>query len=81
MEMMYKKAKEIDLECYDNPEFYNDYVLSVSEAENQVDRMFGMLSNLLTGLTSVILSGAFFVGSDPVSFFYCHIVCCINGIG
>lgn len=69
-EMMYKKAKEIDLECYDNPEFYNDYVLSVSEAENQVDRMFGMLSNLLTGLTSVILSGAFFISNDPVSFIF-----------
>ncbi|MDE6592763.1 MAG: ABC transporter ATP-binding protein/permease, partial [Oscillospiraceae bacterium] len=69
-EMMYKKAREIDLECYDDPEFYNDYVLSVSEAENQVDRMFGLIWNLFTGLTSVVLSGAFFIGSDPVSFIF-----------
>lgn len=67
-EMMYKKASEIDLECYDNPEFYNDYVLSVSELENQIDRMFAMLSNLLTGFTSVILSGAFFIRNDSISF-------------
>lgn len=45
-EMMFKKAKEIDLACYDDPEFYNDYVLSVSEAENQVDRLFGVLWSL-----------------------------------
>lgn len=69
-EMMYKKAKEIDLECYDNPDFYNDYVMSVSEAENQVDRMFGLLWGLFTGITSVVLSGAFFIGSDPVSFLF-----------
>lgn len=69
-EMMFKKAKEIDLECYDDPEFYNDYVLSVSEAENQVDRMFGVLWSLFTGITSVALSGAFFIGNDPVSFIF-----------
>lgn len=69
-EMMYKKASEIDLECYDNPEFYNDYVLSVSELENQIDRMFAMLSNLLTGFTSVILSGAFFIRNDSISFVF-----------
>ncbi len=67
---LYNKAKEIDLECYDNPEFYNDYVLAVSEAEKQVERMFGMLTGLFTGLTSIILSGAFFIGNDPVSFIF-----------
>lgn len=69
-EMMYNKAREIDLECYDNPEFYNDYVLSVSEAENQIGRIFTMLSSLFTGFTSIILSGAFFIGSDPISFIF-----------
>ncbi len=69
-EMLFKKAGEIDLECYDDPEFYNDYVLSVSEIENQIGRIFTVLSNLFTGLTSILLSGAFFIGSDPVSFVF-----------
>ena len=69
-EMMYNKAKAIDLECYDDPKFYNDYVLSVSEVENQVDRMYGVLWSLFTGITSVALSGAFFIGNDPVSFLF-----------
>lgn len=69
-EMLYNKAKEIDLECYDDPEFYNDYVLAVSEAENQVSRLFGMLYNLFSGLTIIVLSGAFFIGNDPVSFIF-----------
>ena len=69
-EMLYKKAKEIDLECYDDPEFYNDYILSVSEADNQIGRIFTLLTSLCTGLTSIILSGAFFIGNDPVSFIF-----------
>ncbi len=67
-EMMFQKAKEIDLACYDDPGFYNDYVLSVSEAENQADRMLGVLSGIFTGVTAILLSGAFFIGNDPVSF-------------
>lgn len=69
-EMLFRKAKEIDLECYDDPEFYNNYVLSVSEVENQIGRIFTVLTNLFTGATSIILSGAFFIGSDPVSFVF-----------
>ncbi len=69
-QMMFNKAKEIDLECYDNPEFYNDYVLSVSEVDNQIGRIFTLITNLCTGLVSIILSGAFFIGSDPVSFVF-----------
>lgn len=68
--LLFCKAREIDLECYDDPEFYNDYVLSVSEAENQIGRTFTLLTNLFTGLTSIILSGAFFIGNDPVSFIF-----------
>ncbi len=69
-EMMFRKAKEIDLECYDNPEFYNDYVLSVSEADNQIGRIFTLITNLCTGLVSIVLSGAFFIGTDPISFIF-----------
>lgn len=69
-EMLFRKAKEIDIECYDNPEFYNNYILSVSEVENQIGRIFTVLTNLFTGATSILLSGAFFAGSDPVSFLF-----------
>lgn len=69
-EMMFNKAKEIDLECYDNPEFYNDYVLSVSEVDNQIGRLYTLITNLCTGLVSIALSGAFFINNDPVSFLF-----------
>lgn len=69
-QMMFDKAKEIDLECYDNPEFYNDYVLSVSEIDNQIGRIYTLITNFCTGIVSIVLSGAFFIGSDPFSFIF-----------
>lgn len=68
--LLFCKAREIDLECYDDPEFYNDYVLSVAEAENQIGRTFTLLTDLFTGATSIVLSGAFFIGNDPISFIF-----------
>ena len=69
-QMMFNKTKEIDLDCYDNPEFYNDYVLSVSEVDNQVGRIYTLITNLCTGLVSIVLSGAFFIGNDSFSFIF-----------
>ena len=36
--MLYEKAKELDLECYDNPEYYNKMVLALSEVDKQIER-------------------------------------------
>ncbi|OPJ66090.1 ABC transporter ATP-binding protein [Clostridium chromiireducens] len=65
--MLYEKAQELDLECYDNPEYYNEFVLAVSEADKQVDRMMDFLSKLFGGITVFVTTGAFFLIKDSVS--------------
>jgi len=65
--ILYKKALEIDLDCYDNPEFYNDYILAVAEADKQVERTFELTRNLAMGFTSLTLAGGFFMIEDPLS--------------
>ncbi|WP_160690721.1 ABC transporter ATP-binding protein [Clostridium sp. C2-6-12] len=68
--MLYEKAQELDLECYDNPEYYNEFVLAVSEADKQVDRMLELLNKVFYGLTVFITTGAFFISKDLVSVFF-----------
>jgi ATP-binding cassette subfamily B protein len=65
--VMYDKAAKLDLKCYDDTSIYNDYVLAVSEAENQLDRVIGLLKTIVEGGTGVLLTGAFFVAVDPIS--------------
>ncbi|GHV40412.1 ABC transporter permease [Clostridia bacterium] len=69
-EKLYAKAKEIDIECYDNPEFYNDYVLAVAEADNQIDRVLQMLSNFCQAVTVIVCAGGFFLVKEPLSFVF-----------
>ena len=53
---LYEKAQELDLECYDNPECYDEMVLALSEVDNQVERCVTFLKNLLSGLATFVTS-------------------------
>ena len=68
--MLYEKAQELDLECYDNPKYYNEFVLAVSEADKQVDSMLDFLNKVFYGLTVFITTGAFFLAKDSISIFF-----------
>ncbi len=64
---LYEKAKELDLQCYDNPEYYNELVLAVSEVDNQIDRAFGLVKDLIAGVTVFVSTGIYFLIKDKFS--------------
>ena len=65
-EQMFKKASEIDLYCYDDPAYYNDFVLSVSESEAAIDRFLDLLNMAVQALTTLFTTGIFFLVLDPI---------------
>ncbi|MCR4714908.1 MAG: ABC transporter ATP-binding protein/permease [Treponemataceae bacterium] len=65
-EQMFKKASEIDLYCYDDPAYYNDFVLSVSEAETAIDRFLELLNMTVQAVTVLLTTGIFYLMTDPV---------------
>ena len=65
--MLYEKAKELDLACYDNPEFYNEQVLAISEVDRQIDRGIQFVQNTISGITIFITTGIYFMAKDKVS--------------
>ena len=68
--MLYEKAKELDLACYDNPEFYNEQVLAISEVDKQIDRGIQFVQNTLSGITVFVSTGIYFLMRDKVSIFF-----------
>lgn len=66
-EIIYDKVKDIDLECYDNPAYYNDFVLAISEAEQSINRAHRILETTAYGLTVLVTSGVFFLTIDEAS--------------
>lgn len=69
-DMMYAKVKELDLECYDNPEYYNEFVLSISEAEKSILRTHQIVESFFGGITALVTRGIFFLKADALSFVF-----------
>jgi ATP-binding cassette subfamily B protein len=67
---LYEKAKEQDLERYDNPEYYNELVLVISEADKQIDRLIAFLQNTASGIAVFITSIIFFTYKDKSSIWF-----------
>ena len=60
-EQMFQKASELDLSCYDDPSYYNDFVLAVAEAESSIDRFLSMCNLMMQGLTILFTTGVFYL--------------------
>lgn len=69
-EKMYEKAAELDLECYDNPQYYNEFVLAVAEAESSIDRFLALLNSITQSITIVLSTGVFFLMTDAVGILF-----------
>lgn len=65
-EEMFKKASEIDLYCYDDPAYYNNFVLSVSQSEAAIDRFLELLNMAMQAITVLFTTGIFYIMTDPI---------------
>lgn len=63
-EQLYYRARELDLSCYDDPHYYNDFVLTVSEAEKSLDRFLLLVNQFCSGITILISAGLFIFLQD-----------------
>lgn len=63
---LYRKAISLDLSCYDNPEYYNEFVWSVSEASSRMDAIINDLAKLCGSITTILIMGIFFLSQNKI---------------
>ncbi len=63
-DQMFEKASKLDLSCYDNPEYYNEFVLAVSESEHSIDRFLDTVKNAVQSITVIASLGIFYLLVD-----------------
>ncbi len=68
--MLYEKARELDLMCYDDPDYYNELVLVLSEADKQIDRCITFLQNTAAGICTFVSTGIYFLVKDKFSILF-----------
>lgn len=64
---LYNKIISIDLQYYDIPQYYDEQILALSEAEQIINRQCNLVKKIVSTLTIVICYGTFFIKTDTVS--------------
>ena len=75
---MYEKAAELDLSCYDNPQYYNEFVLAVAESESSIDRFLELLNSIMQSFTIIITTGVFYLMTDMVGILFVSVSFVLN---
>lgn len=61
----FSKAADVDLHCYDNSDFYNDYVYSVRDSSSRPLLFINSIAQLLQTIFTVSFSGLYLIGNAP----------------
>ncbi|MBQ9747988.1 MAG: ABC transporter ATP-binding protein, partial [Clostridia bacterium] len=64
--VLFEKTRTLDLSCYDDPEFYNDFVWSVNESDVRVQKQLDDLSKLINRTVASLLVTGLIVTIHPI---------------
>lgn len=76
-EKIYTKAKNVDLECYDNPNYYNEFILATAQVEQCVDKFYDNSHNFIRYVTCLIVD-CIYLSINNIWSILVVIVCCIT---
>lgn len=65
-EMLYKKAMSLDLESYDNPDFYNNFILVIEASAGGITGVLGMVQSYVGEVVSLITICSILFTIDPI---------------
>ncbi|MBQ6873460.1 MAG: ABC transporter ATP-binding protein [Clostridia bacterium] len=63
---LYDKARQLDLESYDNPEFYNNFILTVESSSDNIQNLLGLIRNYVGNIISLVTISSILLSIDPV---------------
>ncbi len=63
---LYEKAKSVDLSNYDDPEFYNSFILTIESSSDNIANLLGLVRNYVGNLVSFVTIGGVIITIDPV---------------
>jgi ATP-binding cassette, subfamily B, bacterial len=67
---LYLKAARLDLSCYDDPSFYNDFVWAMGEVSTRTDKVLETASNFIGHLVSIVVVGTYMFTQDIAGLFF-----------
>lgn len=68
--LLYEKATKMDLACYDEPGYYNEFVFSLNEAANRMDKTTDYAGQFCGAVAVVFTTGTFILVFDPLGLLF-----------
>ncbi len=65
-QMLYKKARKLDFENYDNPDFYNNFILVIEASSGGITGVLGMVQRYIGEIVSLVTIGGILLAIDPI---------------
>ena len=65
-EYMFSKVKELDISCYDNPQFYDDFVWAMRESDGRITEILKDIRNTISQLIGICTVSGLLAATDPV---------------
>ena len=62
---LYEKARELDLENYDNPEFYNNFILTIESSSDNIQNLMTLVKHYFGDVVSLITISSILFTIDP----------------
>ncbi len=63
---LYEKARQLDEESYDNPDFYNNFILTIESSSDNIQNLLGLVRNYVGNIILLISIGSVLISIDPV---------------
>lgn len=62
---LYDKARSLDLESYDNPEFYNNFILTIESSSGNIQNLLGLVRMYVGHIISLVTVSSILFTIDP----------------
>lgn len=63
---LYEKAIALDQESYDNPDFYNNFILTIESSSDNIQNLLGLVRNYVGNIILLFSIGSVLISIDPV---------------
>ncbi len=74
---LYDKARSLDLESYDNPEFYNNFILTIESSSGNIQNLLGLVRMYVGHIISLVTVSSVLLTIDPWCLVIILVVICV----
>ena len=76
--MLFDKAHEVDLKYFDDPKYYNDFIMPTEKTSALVEYVFDIIYIIASSIATAVTTGVYFAVVSPASFLIVAVSAAIN---